>query len=138
MKRLVVAVALFLLPATGLAQGLEKGNLVGTHVMKLELASGVSIEQYAKAWAEKMVPALEKNMPGWKFHLVQRLRGEQADGLTMIVVVRSQAERDKYFNDDGSESQLGKAVTATLAPVRAEMHKLGKVTKDIYTDWLVY
>jgi hypothetical protein len=138
MKGLALAVALFLVSVAAQAQGLQKGNLVGTHVTTIELAPGVTMDEYAKAWAAKMIPALEKNMPGWKFYPVKRVRGEKADGLAIIIVVRSEAERDKYFNADGTATELGKAVTAKLAPIRGEMDKLGKETKDVYTDWLVY
>lgn len=138
MNRLFLAFALLLLPATAPAQELQKGNVVGTHVIEIQLAQGVSMEQYARAWAEKMLPALEENMPGWKCYLLKRMRGEQADGLGMIIVTRSEAERDKYFNADGSHSDLRKAVTARLAPITAEMDELGRMTHDRYTDWLAY
>ncbi len=139
MKRLVLALAIsFVVPAAAHAQGLQKGNLIGTHLMKVQLAPGVTMEQFAKAYQEKMIPAIEKNMPGWKVYLVKRVRGEQAEGLAAIFVVRSAAERDKYDNPDGSENDLGKAKLANVAPVLTEVEKLGKITADVYTDWIVY
>ncbi len=54
------------------------------------------------------------------------------------MVIASEAERDKYYNADGTDSELGKAVNAKVQPIYDELKKLGTFTSDVYTDWLVY
>jgi hypothetical protein len=75
---------------------------------------------------------------GWKFYTVRRIRGEKAEGFGLIIVIPTEAERDRYYNADGSLSQLGKAENAKIQPIVDEMNKLGTITADPYIDWLVY
>lgn len=44
MKRLVFVVTLFLLAVITFGQVLPKGTLIGTHIMKINLNPGVSME----------------------------------------------------------------------------------------------
>ena len=132
----VTAMALAAMPAR--AQELKKGNVVGMHVSTIKLAAGVTLEQFTAFYVAKVIPAYEKNWPGWKMYPVRRVRGEKAEGFGLIIVIPTEAERDKYYNADGSPSELGKAAIAKVQPVVDEMNKLGTVTADPYVDWLVY
>jgi hypothetical protein len=120
------------------AQELKKGNLVGTHVMTVKLEPGVTLEQFTAFYVEKAIPAAEKIWPGWKFYPVRRIRGEKADGFGLLIVIPSEAERDKYYNADGTPSELGKAAMAKYQPTLDQLTKLGTITADPYVDWLVY
>jgi hypothetical protein len=44
----------------------------------------------------------------------------------------------RYYNADGSPSELGKAANAKIQPIVDERNKLGTITADPYIDWLVY
>jgi hypothetical protein len=55
-----------------------------------------------------------------------------------MIVIPTEAERDKYYNADGSPSELGKAANAKVQPIVDEMNKLGTITANSYIDWLVY
>ena len=138
MKKMIVAVALLSLAGITEAQELKKGNLVGTHVMSVKLEAGVTMEQFTDFYVKKFIPEFERHQPGWKAYPVKRIRGEKADGIGLIIVIDSEANRDKFYSADGSPSELGKAVNAKLQPVIDEMQKLGTFTADVYTDWLVY
>jgi len=139
MKTGVLAVAVLVASAVLVhAQELKKGNVVGMHVSTIKLADGVTIEKFTAFFVEKAVPAYEKSWPGWKFYPVRRIRGEKAEGFGLMIVIPTEAERDKYYNADGSLSELGKAANAKVQPIMDEMNKLGTIATNSYIDWLVY
>jgi hypothetical protein len=139
MKTQVIAVAvLAALPILAEAQELKKGNLVGTHVMTVKLEPGVTLEQFTAFYVDKVIPAAEKIWSGWRYYPVRRIRGEKADGFGLLIVITSEAERDKYYNADGSPSEVGKAAIAKFQPTLDALTKLGTITADPYVDWLVY
>ncbi|KPK85547.1 MAG: hypothetical protein AMS27_06970 [Bacteroides sp. SM23_62_1] len=137
MKKLIYTTAVVLLLG-GIASGqsLEKGNLVGTHVISVELKAGVTMEKWQKFVVEKYIPELEKNYEGFKIYLLKGIRGPNANSLGFIWVIKSEKERDKYFNADGSENELGLVIQEKLVPVMEELEKLGPFTYE-YTDWIV-
>jgi hypothetical protein len=138
MKTFVMSVAVFALTgASTHAQELKKGNLVGTHVMTVKLEPGVTLEQFTAFFVDKAIPAAEKIWAGWKYYPVRRIRGEKADGFGLLIVIPSEAERDKYYNPDGSPSELGKSALAKYQPTLDQLTKLGTITADPYVDWLV-
>ena len=138
-KGLIAVVAgLFAMATVAEAQGLKKGNLVGTHVFSVKLAPGATMEQFADFYVRKLIPEAEKHFTGWKFYPVKRIRGERAEGFAVIMVIDSAANRDRVHNDDGSLTELGKALNAKIQPVVDELQKIGAITADVYTDWLVY
>jgi hypothetical protein len=138
MRKVIVAAGLLLLAGVAHAQELKKGNLVGTHKISVKLEPGVTMDQFVDYYNKKVIPAFEKSRPGWRAYPVKRIRGEKADGMGLIIVITSERERDKYYNGDGSDSELGRAAAAKLQPVSDEMTKLGTITADLYTDWVVY
>ena len=120
------------------AQELHKGNVVGVHVMTIKLQPGVTMDQFTAFYVSKVIPAYAKSRPAWKAYPVRRIRGEKAEGFGLLLVISSEAERDKYYNADGSDTELGKASMAKIQPVIDEMNKLGTIAADPYIDWLVY
>lgn len=138
MRKAILAAGLLLLAGVAHAQELKKGNLVGTHNISVKLEPGVTMEQFVDFYNKKVIPEFEKSRTGWKAFPVKRIRGEKADGMGLIIVITSEGERDKYYNADGSDSELGRAANAKLQPISDEMKKLGTITADFYTDWVVY
>ena len=138
MKKTILAAGLIAWAGVAHAQGLNKGNLVGVHNIGVKLEPGVTMEQFVDFYNKKVVPELEKSRPGWKAYPVKRVRGEKADGMGLIIVIPSERERDKYYNADGSDNELGRAANAKLQRVTDEMKKLGTITADPYIDWVVY
>lgn len=94
------------------------------------------MEKYTDFFKTKVIPEMEKNMPNWKVYLVKGLRGENINSFGFIIVVKSVQDRDKYYNADGSDSELGKSTNVKLKPVTDELEKLGTYTSK-YTDWIV-
>jgi hypothetical protein len=96
------------------------------------------MEQFLDFYNNKVLPALLATRPGWKAYPVKRVRGEPVEGMGLLIVIPSEAERDRYYKADGSDSELGKAANAKAQPIVDELGKLGTVTADVYTDWMVY
>ena len=59
-------------------------------------------------------------------------------GHYQMIVVSSEKERDKYFNADGSDYEIGKAANKTTERAVRELEKLGTMPNDRYIDWLIY
>jgi len=137
MKKLILTTAfIFLLVGVTFGQSLQKGNLIGTHVSTIDLKPDVTMEQFQEFVISKFIPEMEKHSPGWKGYLVKGIRGENENSIGMIWVIKSEEHRDKYFNEDGSYNELGKARREKLNPVIEEFEKLGTYTFT-FTDWLI-
>lgn len=136
MKKLVFITVMILLSGFAFGQGVQKGSLIGTHVMTVTLMPGVTLEKYMDFYKTKVIPEMEKNIPNMKVYLVKGIRGENNSSFGLLYVIKSAQDRDKYYNADGSDSELGKSVNAKLKPVLDELGKLGAGTTK-YTDWIV-
>jgi hypothetical protein len=83
----------------------------------------------------KVIPAYEKNYQ-MNCYLVKSIRGEFENCFGVIAVWQTEADRDKFYNKDGSNSDLGKAASEKMKPVYDELSKLGTATTK-YTDWQI-
>jgi hypothetical protein len=138
-KLLFVFTLLLLTSGITFGQELDKGTLVGVHTFNdVKLAPGATMEQFVNAYNTKLIPALEKALTGWKCYLIKRIRGDNAPTYGVMIVISSEKERDKYYNADGTDSELGKAANKTIEPAVKEMEKFGTMPNDRYIDWLIY
>lgn len=117
-------------------QTLQKGNLIGTHEMNITLVPGITTDQFVEFYTNKLIPEFEKSLPGWKYYLVKSIRGEIQDSYGLIIVIKSEKDRDKYYNSDGSPTELQNSANKKLEPILKEFEKYGTVTTT-YTDWLI-
>ena len=78
----------------------------------------------------------EKHYTGANAYLTKGIRGEHKNSLGLIVVFESKKERDKFFNEDDSRTELGKTVAENCSIVYEELAKLGTYT---YTNsvWMI-
>ena len=136
MKKLVIISALLLFAGIAFGQTLMKGNLIGVHVMNVELKTGATMDQFVDFLDEKLKPAWEKAFPGIKVFTMKGVRGEHMNEIGTIVQFTDEAARDKYYNADGGSNELGNKAMEKLAPVIAEGEKIGTWTSK-YTDWLL-
>ncbi len=137
MKKLILTAALILVAGTAFGQSLQKGNLIGIHVLTVDLKPGVTMEQWKEFYISKVMPEGEKHSPDWKVYLVKGIRGENENSIGFIHVIKSEEHRGKYLNEDGSITELAKAIQEKLNPVNEELEKLGTYTSTKYTDWLI-
>ena len=94
------------------------------------------MEQFLEFYKSKLIPEMEKNQIGWKYLLVKSIRGDIKNSFGMIIVIQSEKDRDKYFNADGSYTELGNSLMAKYKPITDELKKLGTMTTT-YTDWVI-
>jgi hypothetical protein len=136
MKKLILIAVVILMTGIAFGQAIQKGTLIGTHVVTVTLQPGVTMEKYMESFNAKVIPEIEKNYLNWKAYLLKGIRGESNNSFGLLYIIKSAQDRDKYYNADGSSSELGKSVNAKLQPVLDEIGKLGTLTTK-YTDWIV-
>ena len=135
MKKLILPLFL-ILSSVIIGQPLQKGNLVGMHVMSIKLNPGVSIEEFQNFYMNEAVPEIEKIRPGWKFFMVKAKRGEFVDSLGVIIVIDKEESRDKYYNADNSLNELGQENSKKFDPIKERIKEFGSFSSK-WTDWLV-
>ena len=136
MKKLAIIGILVLLSGITFGQTLQKGNLIGMHVLTINLDPDVTMDQFLDFYSSQAIPQIETNFPGWKAYLVKGIRGENENKFGVIYVVDSEDERNVLYNEDGSDSELGKSIMQKMQPIMDESNQLGTWTSE-YTDWLV-
>lgn len=137
MKKSIVLTALILMTGLTFGQMLPKGTLIGTHAMTVTLQPGVTMEQLQQYLSSKYVPEFNKFDPNWQLYLVKSIRGStNTTSFGFIHVIKSDKVRSKYYNSDGSATELGNSVNEKFKSVWDGLNKLGTV-ETIWTDWEV-
>jgi hypothetical protein len=139
MKKLLLLTVLIFFSGFALSQTLQKGNLLGVHVMNIDLKPDVTINQMHKFMTEKLSPAYEKNFGG-HVYLIKCVRGKDKYSYGMIYIFDSEKERNKMWNEEGGViglTELGKSAYEKMQPVLDEFRKeIGEFESD-YNDWVV-
>jgi hypothetical protein len=135
MKRLILIAAVILINGFTYGQNLQKGSFVGFHEMTITLQPNVTMNQYIDFYKNKIMPAYESNFQA-KSYLVKGRRGECVDCFGVMFIWKSEAERDKFFNNEGGLNEYGRSIADKLKPLTDEMAKLGTQSSK-YTDWIV-
>lgn len=136
MKRLILIAVLAVTVHNTYSQSLERGNLLGFHIMTINLKPNVTMDQFTTFYISKVIPEYEKQLEGLKIYIVKGIRGEEANRIGMIWLFGSDKARDKYFNPDGTRTALGDSAADKLKDIRQQLDKIGMVTSK-YTDWVV-
>ena len=136
MRKLIVITALLLFAGIAFGQTVQKGSVIGLHTSVVTLNSGVTLDQYMDFINNKVIPEFEKNLPGIKVYLVKGLNREVKDEYALIFFAESKKVYNKYWNDDGSNTDISVAATAKAQPLIDEWNKLDSST-HVITDWVV-
>ena len=137
MKKLLILSAFVLLAGVTFGQTLQKGSFIGFHIVTVDLKPRVSMDQYVSLLKTALLPAYEKEFKGLKLFLLEGVRGENKYGMAIAFYFKSMEDRNKYFKEDGSCTELGKkAYDNLVAPIANEIKKLGTMSTK-YTDWIV-
>lgn len=136
MKKLLILAFMVLIFMSASAQCLQKGNLVGIHIIDLKLNPGVTVEQATDFFIQKNVPMYEQCFEGSKVFLLKWIRGENSEKIGMLVVFKNAEARNVYWNDDASLTEKGLDAVAKMQSLVEERNKLGNMTVA-YTDWLI-
>ncbi|MEP6927007.1 MAG: hypothetical protein ABI834_05185 [Ginsengibacter sp.] len=139
MKKGLFTFGFALLCIFSFGQTVHKGSLLGLHTSTPTLKEGVTMEDYVKFYTTKAIPAYEKAFPGIKMYLIKSLRGQDSSSIGVIYMFNSEADRNKYFNNNGTMTELGKASGAKLNDIGKEFDKYETQSNapDRYNDWLV-
>lgn len=117
-------------------QPLPRETLIGTHVMNINLQSGVTMEQFIQQFSTTVLSEMNNMSPQWRVNLVKGIRGTNINSYGLVHMVKSDKERDKLFNPDGSSTELGEEMNKRFEPIIEALGKFGTFTTT-YTDWIV-
>lgn len=135
MKKFIIIVVLAAIAKFSFAQQLQKGNLVGVHVMTVTLKPGVTMEQFKKYYVSEVIPAYENAYTGVKGFLLEARRGESKDQLGILWYFNSESDRDKYFaGEDFTEA--GKEASSKTAEIDKKTETFATVNTT-FTDWVL-
>ncbi len=135
MKKLILIAALIIAANFSFGQKLQKGNLMGLHVMTVHLKPNVRMEQFKTFFISEVIPAYEAqfNVQGY---LIRGIRGVNKNSFGIVWIFETEQARNKFFNKDGTQNDLGKAAIEKVSIAEKELEKLGSYTTK-YTDWVV-
>ena len=135
MKNVMTTFGFVFVASLALGQSFHKGNLVGLHVLSINLNPDVTLNQYKDFFINTVIPEFEK-IYGAKIYLAKGIRGESNNSLAWIFIYESEAMRDKFYNNDGNHSDIGQVAWDKMQPTMDRLNKLGTSTTK-YTDWVV-
>ncbi len=120
-------------------QTVHKGNLLGLHTSTPDLKQGVTMEEYIRFFTSKVIPAYDKAFPGMKTYLIKSVRGQDSASMGELYMFNSEADRNKYFNNDGTTTKLFDAAISKVSAINKETEKYvtSPNTPDKYNDWVV-
>jgi hypothetical protein len=136
MKKVILTAVIILLAGITLGQSLKKGNLLCMHYMTFNLNPDVTMNQCKDFFINKYIPESEKQFPGVKTYLLEDFRGKNEHEYIFVAIFESEKERDKYYNADGSPTELKNASDERLKPIMEEFSKLGTMSAK-YAGWVV-
>lgn len=137
MKNLLIALLLILTTGTIKAQTFQKGNIIGSHVLSVELKPGITMKQFQDFYINTFAPEFSKSRPGWKVFLVKGIKGENKSNLGVLVIIDSEETFHKYFNEDNTPSELAETANSKLMQVYDDLHEFVVSYDTKFTDWIV-
>ena len=134
MKKLIIAAAFILIAGMSYGQTLQKGGMVSVHEWSITLNTGVTMDQFLEHWTKNMLPVVNKAMPEMKAYIVKDLDLE--NNYAGLYYWNSLEDMGKYYNEDGSPTELGEAAHGKMMPLIEELSKFGEFTWD-QKNWLI-
>lgn len=136
MKKVLFISALALTCILSFGQTIQKGSLIGVHIVVLK--EGVKMQDYADFCKAKWIPAFEKAYPGAKAYLLKSARGIDSGSMGVIMMFKSEADRNKYWTTTGNMTPAGVAANKKMADAIGKDEKFEDFSApDQYNDWLV-
>jgi hypothetical protein len=136
MKKALFLSALALWCIFSFGQTIQKGSLIGVHIVVLK--PGVAAKDYANFCTTRWIPAFEKAYPGAKAYLLKSARGIDSGSMGIIMMFKSEADRNKYWTTSGVMTPAGEAANKKMADAIGKDEKFEDFSApDKYNDWLV-
>jgi hypothetical protein len=138
MRKVVLLALTFTMIYLCNGQNIKKGSLLGLHILTIELKPDATMDEFINFYISRAIPETEKAFDGVKGYLVKAIRGENNKNIGVLWVFRSEADRNKYFNDagEGGMTAAGRAAMDKLAGVNKEIERYGTASSK-FTDWVV-
>lgn len=130
-----IAFSLFALMLSG--QTLEKGQLVGFHILTPDLNPDVTFNQWENFALDKYLPAFNKEFEGEiTVYWLSGERGKYKNSVAFMIVFKSIEVRDKYIPSESETSDLYNAKMEKVMPIYNEWRKMGTYTRE-WSDWVI-
>lgn len=136
MKNYLLTILFFISITSLSAQSLKKGNFIWTHIVTYELAEGVTFEQFENHFLNEFIPKYEEICPGWEFVLLKGQIGVYKDKMMVIIKMESAEILAKYYNADGTPTELRKEKGTELKPLYEKLNEYVTYTTEL-TLWKV-
>ncbi len=137
MKKILLTIPVLLLATMLSGQTLEKGTLIGFHIITPDLNPDVTFNQWKDFALDKYMPAFNKEFEGEiTAYWLSGERGKYKNCVAFIMVFKSLEVRDKYIPAEGKISDLYKAKMEKVMPLLDEWMKMGNYTSE-WTDWVI-
>ena len=137
MKYISTIIFLALISQSGTSQILFPGNLVGVHKMEVQLADGVTMQQFKDHYQDVLVPAYARAYRGMQVYLTKVKRGECLDCLGLVIIFPNDDLRNLYFDSSGNFTEAYHQRTKLIQKELDAQDKLGKITNRTYTDFII-
>jgi hypothetical protein len=105
-------------------------------MLVINLTPGVTLDQYLDFVEKTWIPEWEKQFPGLELFLMKGLNRETETTYSLLFYYASKEVFNKYWNDDGSATDLGDAGITNMEPVILEGAKFTEYTPGI-SDWII-
>ena len=140
MKKALLTFATALLCTFSFAQTIQKGSLIGIHILTPTLKEGVTMQDYTAFQISKVIPEIEQAFQGVKGYIVKSVRGQDSSSVGVIYIFNNEADRNKYWKSDGTPTEAGQAaidkVNAKLGK-EIEKYETASNAPNKYNDWVI-
>ena len=121
MKKILSTLLLIGLATYSFGQGLQKGNLLGLHVITVTLKPNASMDEFKSFFVSRVIPDYEKQWTGLRGYLVKSARGDYKNRFAIIWVFETEKARDRYFNADDTPNALELAALELVKSIENEL-----------------
>ena len=137
MKKIFLSIGFILFALMLSGQTLQKGQVIGFHVVTPDLNPDVTFNQWKNFAMDKYVPAFNKEFEGEIFiYWLSGERGKYKNSVAFMIVFKSLEVRDKYIPEVSTTSDLFNAKLEKVKPVLDEWMKMGTYTSE-WSDWVI-
>jgi len=137
----MIAAALFLFTGVAFGQTLQKGNILGLHVIEFNIDPDVTYNQWENFVLTKYLPAFNEEFQGdIEVYFAKVDRGDDENGMSTIYIFKSVEVRAKYFTSEGDFTELFTTKNEKVNQTVADgMSKLGTshYIRIHYNDWII-
>lgn len=137
MKKIFLSIGFILFAVMLSGQTLQKGQVIGFHVITPDINPDVTFNQWKTFAMDKYMPAFNKEFEGEiTVYWLSGERGKHKNSVAFMIVFKSLEVRDKYIPEESKSSDLFNAKLEKVKPVLDEWRKMGTYTIE-FTDWVI-